>query len=122
MKADRNLRLCDVVLDETIGRSTPDVEHERAVAIFDLLEENLFEPVGHPGGPYRLNLSLVDAKLVFAISTERGGDVATHILSYEDDGKVFFFEGNYTEFEADRKKRLGEAAAQPHRVRYKKLA
>ncbi|HLT04284.1 MAG TPA: energy-dependent translational throttle protein EttA [Pseudomonas sp.] len=48
--------------------------------------------------------------------------IATHILSYEDDGKVFFFEGNYTEFEADRKKRLGEAAAQPHRVRYKKLA
>jgi ATP-binding cassette ChvD family protein len=48
--------------------------------------------------------------------------IATHILSYEDDGRVYFFEGNYTEFEADRKKRLGEAAAQPHRVRYKKLA
>ncbi|PAU89724.1 energy-dependent translational throttle protein EttA [Pseudomonas sp. WN033] len=48
--------------------------------------------------------------------------IATHILSYEDDGKVTFFEGNYTEFEADRKKRLGEAATQPHRVRYKKLA
>ena len=48
--------------------------------------------------------------------------IATHILSYEDDAKVYFFEGNYTEFEADRKKRLGEAAAQPHRVRYKKLA
>ncbi len=48
--------------------------------------------------------------------------IATHILSYEDDGKVNFFEGNYTEFEADRKKRLGEAATQPHRVRYKKLA
>ncbi|MCQ4348208.1 energy-dependent translational throttle protein EttA [Pseudomonas stutzeri] len=48
--------------------------------------------------------------------------IATHILSYEDDGQVYFFEGNYTEFEADRKKRLGEAAAQPHRVRYKKLA
>ncbi|MBH9399554.1 energy-dependent translational throttle protein EttA [Pseudomonas aeruginosa] len=48
--------------------------------------------------------------------------IATHILSYEDDGQVTFFEGNYTEFEADRKKRLGDAAAQPHRVRYKKLA
>ena len=48
--------------------------------------------------------------------------IATHILSYEDDAKVNFFEGNYTEFEADRKKRLGDAAAQPHRVRYKKLA
>jgi len=48
--------------------------------------------------------------------------IATHILSYEDDGSVLFFEGNYTEYEADRRKRLGEAAAQPHRVRYKKLA
>tara|TARA_R110001592_G_scaffold59921_2_gene182164 strand:+ start:14378 stop:16042 length:1665 start_codon:yes stop_codon:yes gene_type:complete len=48
--------------------------------------------------------------------------IATHILSYEDEGKVSFFEGNYTEFEADRKKRLGEAASQPHRVRHKKLA
>jgi len=48
--------------------------------------------------------------------------IATHILSYEDDSSVVFFEGNYTEYEADRKKRLGEAAAQPHRVRYKKLA
>ncbi len=48
--------------------------------------------------------------------------IATHILSYEDDGAVHFFEGNYTEFEEDRKKRLGDAAAQPKRVRYKKLA
>jgi len=48
--------------------------------------------------------------------------VATHILSYEDDGGVVFFEGNYSEYEADRRKRLGDAAAQPHRVKYKKLA
>ncbi|MHC8357381.1 energy-dependent translational throttle protein EttA [Pseudomonas sp. LB3P81] len=48
--------------------------------------------------------------------------VATHILAYEDDSQAVFFEGNYTEYEADRRKRLGEAAAQPHRVRYKKLA
>lgn len=79
--ADGNFRLCDVVLDESIGRSTPDVEHERAVAIFDLIEENSFHPAGHPGGPYRLKISLVDSKLVFAITTEAGGDVATHILS-----------------------------------------
>ncbi|MCP8895372.1 UPF0262 family protein [Shinella daejeonensis] len=74
-------RLCDVVLDDTIGRATPDVEHERAVAIFDLIEDNVFEPAGHSGGPYRLNLSLIDSKLVFAISTESGEGVATHILS-----------------------------------------
>ena len=74
-------RLSEVTLDESIGRSTPDVEHERAVAIFDLIEENSFEPVGHDGGPYRLQLSLVDSKLVFTITMEDGGTVATHILS-----------------------------------------
>jgi uncharacterized protein (UPF0262 family) len=74
-------RLCDVVLDETIGRSTPDVEHERAVAIFDLLEDNSFEPEGHAGGPYKLALSLVEQRLVFTITTENDEPVATHILS-----------------------------------------
>ncbi len=81
MTAKASHRLCDVMLDETIGRSTPDVEHERAVAIFDLIEENAFEPEGHPGGPYRLNLSLINSKLVFAITLENGEPVATHILS-----------------------------------------
>jgi len=57
--AKGDYRLSDVVLDDTIGRSTPDVEHERAVAIFDLIEENTFEPAGHSGGPYKLNISLV---------------------------------------------------------------
>lgn len=79
--AKGDFKLCDVILDETIGRSTPDVEHERAVAIFDLIEENTFEPAGHAGGPYKLNLSLLDSKLVFGIKTEAGEDVATHILS-----------------------------------------
>ncbi len=74
-------RLCDVVLDETIGRATPDVEHERAVAIFDLIEENSFEPAGHANGPYKLKISLVDSKLVFSISTQSDEPVATHILS-----------------------------------------
>jgi uncharacterized protein (UPF0262 family) len=79
--ATGDFRLCDVVLDDTIGRSTPDVEHERAVAIFDLIEENTFTPIGHAGGPYRLNISLVDAKLVFSIATDVDDAVATHILS-----------------------------------------
>jgi uncharacterized protein (UPF0262 family) len=77
-----NDRLTDVELDASIGRSTPDVEHERAVAIFDLVEENSFHPVADEGeGPYRLKLSLVDAKLVFAVSREGGEPVVTHILS-----------------------------------------
>lgn len=75
-------RLIDVVLDETIGKSTPDVEHERAVAIFDLIEENSFHPVAdETGGPYKLKLSLVESRLVFAISRENDSDVVTHILS-----------------------------------------
>ena len=76
-----DFRLCDVVLDDTIGRATPDVEHERAVAIFDLIEENSFEPIGHAGGPYRLDISLLDSKLIFAVRTESGDVVVTHILS-----------------------------------------
>ncbi len=75
-------RLVEVVLDEnTIGRSTPDIEHERAVAIYDLIEENSFAPDGHDGGPYRLDLSIMEKKLVFAVTTADGGPVATHILS-----------------------------------------
>jgi len=75
-------RLSELTLDDSIGRSTPDVEHERAVAIFDLIEENRFKPVGDTGaGPYRLHLSVIEGKLVFAIKREGGEDVATHILS-----------------------------------------
>jgi len=48
--------------------------------------------------------------------------IATHILAFEGDSKVFWFDGNYTEYEADKKERLGEAAAQPHRIKYRKLA
>ena len=84
MKADGGPghRLIDVELDESIGRSTPDVEHERAVAIFDLIEENVFHPVADEiGGPYKLKLSLSDSRLVFAVSREDGTAVVTHILS-----------------------------------------
>jgi uncharacterized protein (UPF0262 family) len=75
-------RLIDVELDDTIGRSTPDVEHERAVAIFDLIEENSFAPVGDTGdGPYRLRLSLAGTRLAFAVTRENGEEVVTHMLS-----------------------------------------
>lgn len=47
--------------------------------------------------------------------------IATHILAFEGDSKVIWFDGNYTEYEADKKERLGEAAAQPHRIKYLKL-
>ncbi len=48
--------------------------------------------------------------------------VATHMLAFEDNSQVVWFEGNYADYEADRLKRLGEQAKQPHRIKYKKLA
>ncbi len=47
--------------------------------------------------------------------------IVTHIMAFEGDSKVVWFEGNYSEYEADRKKRLGKEADQPHRIRYRKL-
>ena len=47
--------------------------------------------------------------------------IATHILAFEDEGRVVWSEGNYTDYEADRKKRLGTEADRPHRLRFKRL-
>jgi ATP-binding cassette ChvD family protein len=47
--------------------------------------------------------------------------IATHILAFEGDSKVFWFEGNYSDYEADRKARLGDAAEVPHRIKYRQL-
>jgi len=47
--------------------------------------------------------------------------IATHIMAFEGDSKVVWFEGNYSEYDADRKKRLGKEADQPHRIKYRKL-
>jgi sulfate-transporting ATPase len=72
--------------------------------------------------------ALEDALLEFAgsvlvISHDRWflDRIATHILSFEGDSQVAFFTGNYQEYEADKKKRLGEDAARPKRIRYKPL-
>ena len=47
--------------------------------------------------------------------------IATHIMAFEGDSKVVWFEGNYSEYDADRKRRLGKEADQPHRIKYRKL-
>jgi uncharacterized protein (UPF0262 family) len=61
-------RLVEVTLDPgSIGGNSSDVEHEREVAIFDLLERNSFALEGQEGGPYTLNLSLADNRLVFTV-------------------------------------------------------
>jgi uncharacterized protein (UPF0262 family) len=63
-----NFRIEGIHLDEeTMVRRSPDIEHERNVAIFDLIEENYFHPNGSGGGPYSLHLSIQDGRLVFDI-------------------------------------------------------
>ena len=75
-------RLIDVVLDEgSIVARGPDVEHERKIAIFDLLEQNHFEPEGGQGGPYVLKLAIQENRLIFHITQETGETHATHMLS-----------------------------------------
>jgi uncharacterized protein (UPF0262 family) len=65
-------RIAKVTLDErSVVRRSPDVEHERAVAIFDLLEENSFTPTEAQSGPYHLHLGIEEDRLVFDIRTVR---------------------------------------------------
>jgi sulfate-transporting ATPase len=47
--------------------------------------------------------------------------IATHIMAFEGDSQVQWFEGNYADYEEDRKRRFGENEAQPHRIKYKKI-
>ncbi len=75
-------RLMHVELDSaSFGKATPDIEHERAVAVFDLIEENSFHPVGDDNGPYKLSLGVIDKKLVFNITQENDDPVMMHVLS-----------------------------------------
>ena len=69
------------------------------------------------------NAVLDFAGCVLVISHDRWflDRVATHILAFEGDSQVVWFEGNHTEYEDDRRRRLGEAAVQPHRLKYRKL-
>jgi uncharacterized protein (UPF0262 family) len=79
--SDRN-RLISVTLDEaSIGRGAADQEHERQIAIYDLIDENCFVLPGRDAGPYGLNISLQEAKLALEIVDETGMRIATHILS-----------------------------------------
>ena len=75
-------RLVAVDLDEeSLDPGSRDVEHEREVAIYDLLEENTFAPVGHDGGPYRLHLLHSGNRLVFDVRLEDKSPVIAHHLS-----------------------------------------
>jgi uncharacterized protein (UPF0262 family) len=79
---DNTGRLTAVTLDETsLGSSSDDVEHERRVAIYDLLQDNAFKPDGHDGGPYTLQLGISGNRLVFDIHEADGAPVIAHMLS-----------------------------------------
>jgi uncharacterized protein (UPF0262 family) len=80
--ADPKRRLVKVTLDEgSIGRSGPDIEHERAVAIYDLLEDNAFAPLDDDSGPYVLHLSIAENRLMFDIRRADETPVMAHLLS-----------------------------------------
>ena len=81
--ADRN-RLAAVTLDEaSLGRGNADQEHERRIAIFDLVEENSFALPGHDSGPYHLHLAQQEGRLVFSVASQAGDPVIAHILSLQ---------------------------------------
>jgi uncharacterized protein (UPF0262 family) len=78
---ERN-RLVSVSLDEaSISRGAADQEHERQIAIYDLIDENSFALPGRDAGPYGLKIALQDAKLVLEVADENGAPLVMHILS-----------------------------------------
>jgi uncharacterized protein (UPF0262 family) len=83
VQEDPNNRIVAVTLDEeSIGRSGPDIEHERAIAIYDLVEQNLFAPHGHEGkGPFTLHIGMTGNRLMFDIRRDDGAPVVAHLLS-----------------------------------------
>jgi uncharacterized protein (UPF0262 family) len=80
---DTQNRIVGVTLDEeSIGRSGPDIEHERAIAIYDLIEQNLFAPEGAEAqGPFTLHLGITGSRLMFDVRHEDGTPVVAHLLS-----------------------------------------
>jgi len=82
MGDDQRHRLVAVTLDEnSIGRGSPDQEHERAIAIYDIVEGNSFCVPGNEHGPYKLKLGIVERKLSFEIQSQDGRWLMTHLLS-----------------------------------------
>src|ERR1051325_10083700 len=81
-------RIIDIALDEeSVARRSPEVEHERAVALFDLIEENDFVLVGAPG-PYRLHIGIFEQRLVFDVRDEADNKLRDIVLSLTPFRKV----------------------------------
>jgi uncharacterized protein (UPF0262 family) len=78
----KKARLIEITLDaKSTGTANANIEHEREVAIFDILEDNSFALEGRDDGPYKLQLGIVEDRLVFAVSSESGALLVTHMLS-----------------------------------------
>jgi uncharacterized protein (UPF0262 family) len=74
-------RIVSIILDErTVVRRSPEVEHERRVAIFDILEKNHFAPVDADAGPYHLHLAIQDNRLVMQINDTDDRPIASHVV------------------------------------------
>ena len=79
---DNKAKLVAITLDEkSTATSNPNIEHEREVAIFDILEENSFALEGRKDGPYKLDLSIIEDRLVLAVTSETDEALITHMLS-----------------------------------------
>jgi uncharacterized protein (UPF0262 family) len=75
-------RLIAITLDEKSTATTnANIEHEREVAIFDIIEENSFALEGRDDGPYTLHLAIVEDRLVFTVGDETSNTLVTHMLS-----------------------------------------
>ena len=82
MTETKRARIASIEIDEkSLAPAGPDADHERKVAIFDLIEDNSFRVIGHDGGPYSVVLSLADNRLVFDISEADGSPVRKLLLS-----------------------------------------
>ena len=82
-------RIVDIVLDEdSVARRSPEVEHERAVALFDLLEENDFCLTGSEPGPYKLHLGIFEQRLVFGVHSADDRKLRDIVLSLTPFRKV----------------------------------
>ena len=79
---DERRRIVNIFLDDkTLGRRSPEIEHERAVAIFDLLEDNYFAPVNGELGPFILHLSIKENRLGISVCDEADNEIFNFDLS-----------------------------------------
>ncbi len=103
MVAETAHRIVEIELDErSVVRRTPEIEHERSIAIFDLLEDNTFRPIGSEAGPFALKLSIEEGRLVIDIRLTNGDPHGRHVLSLRPFRKVVkdYFEICESYFEA----------------------